>query len=129
MRSCRAHAWLAALAILGLVVVGCDQPTGEASGSPALGVRLTAHDLAFDQATLNVPAGVVIAITLDNQDPGILHDVAIFAAGADQPVFRSATFAGLASQTFALGPLAAGRYRFICDVHPNMTGSLVVGGG
>ncbi|MGH2463898.1 MAG: cupredoxin domain-containing protein, partial [Candidatus Limnocylindrales bacterium] len=125
---------LARILLLGILAAAlcpaaCDEPTGAASGSPLSTVTLVAENLAFDKPVLRVPAGVVVAITLDNRDPGILHDVAIFASGASDPLFRSLTFAGIASQTFALGPLAAGSYRFVCDVHPGMTGTLIVGDG
>jgi plastocyanin len=101
-------------------------PLGNATGSPAATAGLAAADLAFDRASLELPAGVVVALTLDNRDPGILHHVATHPAAGGEAVFRGDTFIGIASRTFLVGPLAQGTYRFACDVHPTMSGSLTV---
>jgi plastocyanin len=101
-------------------------PVGNATGPPAATVNLAAADLAFDQASLELPADVVVALTFDNRDPGILHNVAIYPAAGSEAVFRGDTFAGIATRTFLLGPLAHGTYRFACDVHPAMSGTLRV---
>jgi plastocyanin len=111
------------------LVVACSltPPVGNATGSPAATVGLAAANLAFDRTSLELPAGVVVALTLDNRDPGILHNVAVYPTGGGEPVFRGDTFAGIATRTFLLGPLAQGTYRFVCDVHPTMSGTLTVG--
>jgi plastocyanin len=118
-------------ALLGMstvLIAACatGPPMGYASGSPVATVALAAADLAFDRTSLQLPAGVVVALTLDNRDPGILHNVAVYPATGGDPVFRGETFAGIASRTFLLGPLSQGAYRFVCDVHPTMSGTLTV---
>lgn len=120
-----------ALAVVSVMVCACGVggPIGNASGSPAATVGLAAENLAFDRSSLRFPAGAVVAITLDNRDPGILHNVAIYPAGAGDPVFRGETFTGIQTVTYLLGPLAAGSYRYVCDVHPTMSGTLTVGAG
>jgi plastocyanin len=102
-------------------------PVGNATGSPAATVELAAADLAFAPTSLQLPAGVVVALTLDNRDPGILHNVTVFPEAGGEPVFRGETFAGIATRGYLLGPLAKGTYRFICDVHPTMSGTLSIG--
>jgi plastocyanin len=52
--------------------------------------------------------------------------VAIYLAAGGEPAFRSETFSGIATRTFLLGPLTQGSYRFVCDVHPTMSGTLTV---
>jgi plastocyanin len=101
-------------------------PIGNATGSPAATVELTAAYLDFEPTSLQLPAGVVVALTFENLDPGILHNVTVYPAAAQQPIFRSETFAGIATRTLLLGPLSAGNYGFVCDVHPSMTGTLTV---
>lgn len=78
----------------------------------------------FDRS-LSLPSGEVVVIRFENRDPGILHNVTIVSPEG-QVVFRGAAFAGIDSRTYALGPLAAGEYRFACDVHPTMAGALTV---
>lgn len=114
-----------------LVLSACvaDGSVGNATGSPVATIELGAENLAFDRSSLRFPAGSVVAFTFDNRDPGVLHNVAIFPAVGGDPVFRSATFTGIETRTFLLGPLAAGSYRFACDVHPTMTGSVTVDPG
>ena len=106
---------------------GVGPPTGNASGSPSVTEELVAENLAFDRPSLWLPAGVVVALTLDNRDPGILHNVAIYPIAGGDAVFRGETFTGIAAQTYISGPMNRGTYRFTCDVHPTMNGTLVVG--
>lgn len=131
MRQRRRIGRILALAVMSVMVSACGGggPIGNASGSPAATVELTAENLAFDRSSLRLPAGAVVALTFDNRDPGILHNVAIYPVGGGDPVFRGETFTGIQTETYLLGPLAAGSYRFVCDVHPPMSGTLTVGAG
>jgi plastocyanin len=117
------------LAIATLLVAACGfgPPVGHASGSPVASVALVAEDLAFDQGSLQVPAGGVIAISLENRDPGILHNVAIYPTAGGDPVFRGETFTGIETRTNLAGPLTPGTFRFVCEAHPTMSGTLTVG--
>lgn len=125
--------WLRCL-VLGIAVVmpvGCalgQAPMGETSASPAVTVDVVALDLRFDPGTLRLPSGTPAGITLDNRDPGILHNVAIIAADGTV-LFRGETFAGIEPRTYRVAPLPEGEFRFICDVHPTMTGTLIVDAG
>jgi plastocyanin len=40
-------------------------------------------------------------------------------------LFVGEIFSGPASRTYAVGPLAAGIYRFRCDVHLEMSGTVI----
>ena len=116
------------LTVMAGVVAACGTgaPVGNASGAPTAAVELAAENLAFDRSSLRFPAGVIVALTLDNRDPGILHNVAIYPSSGGDPVFRGETLTGIQTETYLLGPLPAGSFRFVCDVHPTMSGTLTV---
>ena len=60
-----------------------------------------------------------------NNDPGIPHNVEIKnASGAS--MFKGQIITGPAKMSYQVPALAAGTYMFVCDVHPNMTGTLTV---
>lgn len=108
------------------LLAGCaigQAPTGQAAGSPAATVVVVARDLAFDPVPAALPSGRVTAITLDNRDPGILHNITLVSSGGDV-AFRGQTFTGPEARTYLVAPLAAGEYRLVCDVHPTMTASV-----
>jgi hypothetical protein len=98
--------------IAALLVAACGfgPRVGHASGSPVATVVLVAEDLGFDQGSLQVPAGGVIAISLENRDPGILHNVAIYPTVGGDPVFRD-VYPEFADDTSSLGSLLAGGER------------------
>jgi plastocyanin len=111
---------------------GSPAPSGSVapSGSPApsgssAAVSIKALNIAFDPTAVEAPAGQAFTLTFDNQDAGIPHNVDIMdATGAS--VFKGEIVTGVAQKDYAVPALAAGDYKFICDVHPNMTGTLTV---
>ena len=88
---------------------------------------MIALNIAFDVKELSAPADTTFQIDFDNQDAGIPHNVEI-KDGNGQTVFLGDIFTGPAKITYQVPALAAGTYTFICTVHPNMTGTLTVGG-
>ena len=67
----------------------------------------------------------------DNQDAGIPHNVAIHegsVTSVGKELYAGAIFPGIAQQTYDIPAFNAGNYVFICTVHPNMIGTLKVGG-
>ena len=86
----------------------------------------------FGSTTLSFPADTPVALTFDNQDPGVQHNVVI-VAGVDQnapKVFTGALVTGAKTQPYAIDPLKAGSYFYFCQVHPTgMTGTLTVAAG
>ena len=53
-----------------------------------------------------------------------IHEGTTTAVGKE--LFKGAIFPGVATQTYKVPALSAGSYVFVCTVHPNMVGSLVV---
>lgn len=101
---------------------GSAAPPGSAGGSS---VTVKALNLAFDPTAIEVPAGQAFTLNFDNEDAGIPHNVDIMdATGAS--VFKGEIFPGAATKPYNVTALTAGTYKFVCDVHPNMTGVLTV---
>ncbi|MGZ5213584.1 MAG: cupredoxin domain-containing protein [Actinomycetota bacterium] len=93
------------------------------------GPTVTAKALAFDTDEIDLPAGQPTTITFDNQDAGIPHNIAIFNdESLSETLFQGEQFPGIASQEYPIPPLEPGTYYFHCDVHPTMSGSVVVAG-
>ena len=104
-------------------------PSGAPASQAPAGVTIneTALNIAFGTTALTAPAGAAFTINFDNQDAGIPHNMEIKdASGAT--VFKGTIITGPAQAAYSVGPLAAGNYTFACSVHPNMTGTLKVGG-
>ena len=98
------------------------------SSAPAGVLTVTAQNIAFQPTSLAAPAGTPLSFVLVNADAGVPHNLAIVdGSGAER--FASEIVAGPTQLTFATPALEAGRYTFLCKVHPNMTGTLSVGNG
>jgi plastocyanin len=113
---------LIAIVMTGLLPAACGGASPTPAGTPAVTMPLTAKNLAFDQATITVPADQTFAIALDNQD-GVPHNVAITGNGQSR---TSEPFSGPASKTFTFAALPAGTYTFLCSVHTDMHGTVNV---
>jgi plastocyanin len=106
------------------------EPSGSApaepSGAPtATVIDLAALNIAFDPTTLSAPAGAPFQIKFANNDT-VPHNVEIKdASGAS--VFKGEIFSGIGTRTYDVPALTAGTYQFVCDVHPNMVGTLTAG--
>ncbi len=109
-------ALLAALA--GCGAGGTDAPFTGAS------VTLRAVGIAWEPTSLTLPAGTPLRIVLQNDDEGIPHNVRVFQG--ERTFGTSPTVTGIETTEVRFGPLTAARYQFVCDVHPNMIGTLVV---
>ena len=114
-------------------------PSGDASAAPSAEapsdnggsggdvVEVSALMIQFEQTELSAPADKEFVIRFDNKDAGTPHNVEIKDASG-QSVFKGEIFNGVAVKDYAVPALAAGSYQFICTVHPNMVGTLKVGG-
>ena len=100
--------------------------TASPAASPAGdAVTITAKDLKFGQTEVTAPADEAFDLVFDNQE-GAPHNVAIYTdSSAATKISIGDTFSGPAQKTQAVPALAAGTYFFRCDVHPDMTGSIV----
>ena len=104
---------------------GDPAPSTAAPGTPGGptggAVAIAAKDLVFDQTDVAVPAGTPFTIDFDNQD-GAPHNVAISdASGAS--LFKGEIVSST-KVTYSVPALSAGAYTFICEVHPDMKGTI-----
>ena len=107
-------------------------PSGGASGAPASSapsgtvINETAQNIAFQQTDLSAPANAPFTIHFDNQDASTMHNIVIKDASGND-VFTGELITGPAQADYKVPALPAGSYTFLCQVHPNMTGTLHVG--
>jgi hypothetical protein len=87
-------------------------------------LALTAENIAWVQTEAGVAADIAFVLVLDNRD-AVPHNVSISRDGGERR-FEGAVFGGPAARWYAVPALGPGTYVFACDVHPTMTGRLVV---
>ena len=123
------------LAAAAMLFVACggskaDLPalaTEAADVQPQTELTVVADGLKFDTDTIVVPAGQDVSITLDNQDSGTLHNVAVYTDGDGdrEEVYRGELFNGKEVRTYSFTAPAPGIYLFRCDAHPDMNGAFI----
>ena len=116
------------LLALAAVLAACSGASAEAptpaapAGSPSGdAVTITAKDIKFNPNAVSVKAGTAFDIVFDNQD-GAPHNISISDASGGN-VFKGEIVAAQ-KVTYAVPALAAGTYAFICEVHPDMKGTI-----
>ena len=119
---------LAALAVVALLAACGGSPPSPSTVDPAdADVTITADDLAFDQSTITVPAGEDFTIALVNLEAA-QHNVAIYADSSASEELFVGDYAGEGTIVYEVPALEPGEYFFRCDLHPEMTGTLIVEG-
>jgi len=124
-------------ALAGLVLLGAACSSGTSASSlkqmatcapSGSALRIVANNLHFDRDCLAAPANQPFAITLNNQENGIPHNISIYPTGqGGNPLFKGEIVTGVQTTVYRVRGLPAGTYYFQCDVHPDMNGALVVG--
>lgn len=125
---CLLSALLAAVTVLG---TACGDDDGGGSGGGVVGspdepvaeVTVVSPDQSFDPEQIYVPAGEEVSLTYANRDDGIAHNFRIRtdASSADQPATDLSVGPDTQTMTFTLD---AGEYTYVCDIHPNMRGTV-----
>lgn len=103
-------------------------PTGGGGGGgQAPTTTVVSQNMAFDTQTIVLPADTEATITLDNRDVGVPHNIAIYRdSSLAEQLFNGELITGPATTTYTIPPLPAGEYYFLCIVHPNMNGTVIV---
>lgn len=112
-------------AVIGLAAAACGS-AGSAVDPSFAGAEATvrAVNLAFEPTQITLPSGTPLRIILDNADSGVPHNLAVTRDGAE--IAKGPIISGPGRAETRFGPLATGSYAFVCDVHPNMTGTLTI---
>lgn len=103
---------------------GSQPSAGPAASAPADApvVEISADQVQFSTDELQVPAGEAFILRFENKEP-LPHNVAIFD-GTDA-LFAGDIVTGPTTVDYLVPALDAGDYDFQCEVHPNMTGTIV----
>ncbi|WP_328773886.1 cupredoxin domain-containing protein [Streptomyces sp. NBC_00286] len=103
-----------------LLATACADGDNEpaTSPSPTETGSITMEDFAFSPANPEVRPGEKITVANKDSAP---HTV----TATEGDAFDTGNISGGDSGTFT-APSQAGRYAFVCTLHPNMTGTLVV---
>ena len=89
-------------------------------------VQISALNIAFEQTSATAPADAPFTIHFNNKE-AVPHNVNVKdSSGASK--FKGDIVTGPKEVDYQVPALPAGDYTFVCDVHPNMTGTLKVGG-
>ena len=106
---------------------GGDNTAGGTVSVSGGSVEITAADLEFDASTIEAPAGEAFTITLVNNDSAP-HNISVYTEeGGEEVVIGDVINQGETTEV-EVPALDAGEYFFVCDVHPEMNGTVVVGG-
>ena len=117
-----------ALVAVAAISVACSssaaaqpQPSGPVDSN---GPTIVAKNMAFSPSTVEIAANKNITIHFDNQD-GAPHNVAIYKDASASEKISVGQIVTSSKADQVVPALAAGTYFFRCDVHTNMTGSIV----
>ena len=94
-----------------------------APGSPVTAATIVSPDSSFDVTTVHVPVGRPVDFTYDNRHEGVPHNLHVSGKGIDTltPV-RPGKIVQELTVTFP----EAGRYDYICDIHPDTMRGVVI---
>ena len=116
------------LLALATALAACSGAAGAPAGSPAPvgspaanAVTIVAKDLKFGTSSVAVRAAAPFELVFDNQDAAP-HNVAISDASG-KSVYKGEIVSSKAVSG-QVGALAAGTYSFLCEVHPDMKGTI-----
>lgn len=116
-----------AFALLGLLIAlaGCGGSASPPPTFPPGAIVVTAENRTFSTSELVVPADSAFPLVLVNKD-GDAHNIAIRTKGGfdGELIFRHDPITA-STIVLQVGPIPAGTYHFICEVHPEMTGTVL----
>ena len=121
---------------IALAACGSSEPSASDGGNAGGGtvavvdgeVAMTANDLEFDASTIEAPSGEEFTITFTNNESQP-HNVAVYTEEGGEAIIQGEVITGPDATTQVIvEALEPGEYYFQCDVHPDMSGTIVVEG-
>ena len=116
------------LVVLAAVTAACSSasanPSAPAGSADPNAPVVVAQGNAFSPATVTVPADKAFSLTLDNKD-GAPHNVSIYTDSGASKSISAGEIVSSTTTTQQVPALAKGTYFFRCDVHHEMTGTIV----
>lgn len=97
-------------------------PEGTAARATGTAVHIAAEELSFSTGRLEAPGGEPFRLVFEN-GASVPHNVSIHRG--ENAVFEGEVVAGPITVTYSVPALEPGKYAFVCDIHPEMTGTLV----
>jgi plastocyanin len=86
-------------------------------------VTIVAKDLAWDVPCIQAPEGIAFTLVVDNQDVDVNHNIQV---ALDDEILHTPLEAGPIQQRLEVPALDAGEHSYVCEIHPNMTGTLEI---
>jgi plastocyanin len=103
--------------------------TGGTGGAITITAPVGAATAGFQPTTAEAAANTQFTLTFDNQDNQAPHNLILQNADGSNVAVQGDTafFTGPGKRDYTVPPLAAGSYKYICQVHPtSMMGELTV---
>ena len=115
---------------LAATIAACGTATGADPSGPPPSIdgnvtKVSATGMAFDQDQVLAPAGKPFSVTFDNAAGTAPHNVAIKDPSGKE-VFNGDIVDPGKATTYAVPALAAGTYSFVCSLHSDMRGTIVI---
>ena len=90
-------------------------------------VAISADDLEFDANVIQATAGEAFTVTFTNNEAAP-HNFAVYTEEGGEMIAQGAVIGEGETDEVAVEALEPGEYFFVCDLHPEMTGTIVVEG-
>ncbi len=133
----RRGALLGLLASASLVLAACGggaaaTPSDDNSAGGTVSVvdgavAIGAADLAFDANVIQATAGEAFTVTFTNNE-GVPHNFSVYTEEGGEAIAQGAIINEGETDEVEIEALQAGEYYFVCDLHPEMNGTIVVEG-
>ena len=117
---------IAILAAVAVALAGCGTAASPSPSWPAGAIVVTARNRTFDTKELHFQSGVAAQLVLVNEDSDE-HDIEIWTKeGSEGDQLAHSDLISRGSAVLPVGPLAPGTYYFVCGVHAQMHGTVIV---